>query len=253
MEIKKIDSAQNEYIKKLSKLKQRKYREETGLFIVEGERSCRDAINSSFLIESVVMSESFFDKAKDFGFENLIIVKDKIFASLSDTKTPQGILAVLKMPEVKEFKSGHYIFCDEIQDPGNAGTILRSADAFGFSGVIFSKGSVDVFSPKVIRSTMGSIFHIDLWQNCEKNILEELKSKGFKISASALSGESVTSKNMKVEKNHIFVIGNEGAGVSDEILDIADEIVYIKMQGKAESLNAGVAASILMYEVSCRE
>ena len=253
MEIKKIGSAQNEYIKKLSKLKQRKYREETGLFIVEGERSCRDAINSSFLIESVVMSESFFDKAKNFGFENLIVVKDKIFELLSDTKTPQGILAVLKMPEVKEFKSGRYIFCDEIQDPGNAGTILRSADAFGFSGVIFSKGSVDVFSPKVIRSTMGSIFHIDLWQNCEKNILEELKLKGFKISASALSGESVTSKDMKVEKNHIFVIGNEGAGVSDEILDIADEIVYIKMQGKAESLNAGVAASILMYEVSSRE
>lgn len=253
MEFKKIDSVQNEYIKKLSKLKQRKYREETGLFIVEGERSCRDAINSSFVIESVVMSESFFDKSKDFECENLIVTTDKIFESLSDTKTPQGILAVLKMPEVKEFKSGRYIFCDEIQDPGNAGTIIRSADAFGFSGVIFSKGSVDVYSPKVIRSTMGSIFHIDLWQNCEKSILEELKSKGFKISASALSQNSVTSKDMKVEKNHIFVVGNEGAGVSKEVLDLAHEIVYIKMQGKAESLNAGVAASILMYEVSHRE
>ena len=253
MEFKKIDSAQNEYIKKLMKLKQKNYREETGLFIVEGERSCKDALNSSFLIESLVISESFFDKAKDFEFENVIVVKDKIFESLSDTKSPQGVLAVLKMPEEKEIESGRYIFCDGIQDPGNAGTILRSADAFGFSGVLFSKGSVDVFSPKVIRSTMGSIFHIDVWQNCDINTLEDLKLKGFKISASALTGNSVTSKEMKTENDHIFVVGNEGAGVTKEVLEMAHEIVYIPMQGKAESLNAGVAASILMYEVSSRE
>ncbi len=250
MEIKKIESLQNEYVKKLVKLKQKKHREEMSLFIVEGERSCSDALNSSFSVENVVMSESFYENKNSFRCENIIVVTDKIFESLSDTKTPQGVLAVLKTPEEKEIKEGRYIYCDAVQDPGNAGTIMRSADAFGFSGVIFGKGSVDVFSPKVIRSTMGSIFHIDVWQNFEKSDLEKLKLKGFKISASALTGESVTSKEMKTEKNHIFVVGNEGAGVSKEILDLADEIVYIKMQGEAESLNAGVAASILMYEVS---
>lgn len=250
MEIKKIESLQNEYIKKLIKLQKRKHREEMSLFIVEGERSCRDALCSSFEVENIVMSESYFENKKGFECENAVLVSDKIFASISDTKTPQGVLAVVKIPRKKEIKMGRFIFCDGIQDPGNAGTIMRSADAFGFSGVIFRKGSVDVFSPKVIRSTMGSIFHIDVWQDEEKSILEDLQKKGFKISASALSGESVTSKEMKAEKNHIFVVGNEGAGVSKEILELADEIVYIKMQGKAESLNAGVAASILMYEVS---
>ena len=254
MSVKKIISSQNEYIKMLSKLKTKKYRDELSLFTIEGERSCREAISSDFSVHSVVMSESYYKKSDlDFEEYDAIVTPDKIFDSLSDTKTPQGIMVVLKIPDCKEINEGRYIYCDCIQDPGNAGTIIRSADAFGFSGVIFSQNSVDVFSPKVIRSTMGSIFHIDILTNKDASYLCEMKEKGFFITASALSGESRNSKNMTILKNQIFVIGNEGAGVSEEILSLADEIVHIKMQGAAESLNASVAASVLMYEVSHHE
>lgn len=251
MEVKKVLSLQNEYIKKLIKLKQKKYRDAYRLFIAEGERSVIDAINSDFKIESIVMSESYYEKnMRDFKSADAVVTPDAIFEKIADTKTPQGILAVVKMKEKNEDLSGRYIYCDMLQDPGNAGTIIRSADAFGFRGVIFSQGAVDVFSPKVIRSSMGSVFHIDIICDCNIDFLKDKQKKGFKVTVSALLGESVTSDKMSAQKDHIYVIGNEGAGVSDEILGIADEIVYIKMQGNAESLNAGVAASVLMYEVS---
>ncbi len=255
MTVKKILSPGNEYLKKLMKLKQRKYREEFGLFLIEGERSCKEAAASSFMIESVVMAESYYDSHKEtFSGFHRIVTTDKIFMSLCDTKTPQGVLAAVKIPEEQETLAGdQYIFCDCIQDPGNAGTIIRSADAFGFCGVIFSAGSVDVFSPKVIRSSMGSIFHIDIKMSAATEFLKQAKQEGFFITASALYGESVDIHKMTVSNKQIFVVGNEGNGVSKEVLDLSDEIVHIPMSGAAESLNAGVAASILMYEVSKHE
>lgn len=248
--VKKLLSSQNSYLKKVAKLKTRKYREEFGLFLVEGLRACGEVVSSDFLVESVIMTEDFFEAhGQDFQSLSCIVTTDSILASLCDTKTPQGVLAVVQMPKVRAMDKNRYIYCDTIQDPGNAGTIIRSADAFGFDGVIFSAGCVDVFSPKVIRATMGSVFHIDIMTEADIASLTEAKQAGFFVTASALHGASVDVQKMMRKNKQIFVVGNEGNGVSDAVLSLSDEIVHIPMQGAAESLNAGVAASILMYEV----
>lgn len=255
MEVKKITSAQNEYIKKIVKLAgSKKLREEAGLFIAEGEHLAEMAMLSQFTINSLVMTEEYFEKNKDKYNCDIVLVPDSLLAKISDTKSPQGVLAVIELPK-KENKElcGRYIYCDNLQDPGNVGTVIRTADAFSFDGVIMSSGSADVFSPKVIRSSQGSIFNIDIIVDADISYLKEAKDKGFKLTSTALYGESVKLKDIKISKNQIFVIGNEGSGVSAEILKISDEIAYIPMSGKAESLNAGVAASILMYEVHSRE
>lgn len=254
MAYKTIMSSENEYIKKIMKLRQRKYRMELGLFVIEGERSCRDAKASDFEIESYVMTEEFFNSHKNaFDMCDCIVTTDKIFDKISDTKTPQGVLAVSKIPDSAEFLGNRYIYCDNIQDPGNAGTIIRSADAFGFDGVIFSSGSVDVYSPKVVRSSMGSIFHINVIVDKSADFLLLAQQSGYRLTAGALHGKCVLAKDMICREKQIFIVGNEGNGVSSEILSFADEVVYINMSGKSESLNAGVAASILMYEVTRNE
>ncbi len=254
MEVKKITSAQNEYIKSLSKLKSKKHREEAGLFIAEGEHLLQMLNLSDFEINDVVMSESYYEKNQDKLSCDIILVPDSLLEKISDTKTPQGVVAVVKLPDNnKSIAGGRYIYCDNLQDPGNVGTVIRTADAFSFDGVILSKDSADVYSPKVIRSSQGSIFNISIIRDADIEDIKISKQNGFKITSTALYGECVKLKDIKISKNQIFVIGNEGSGVSKEILDISDEIAYIPMSGKAESLNAGVASSILMYEVASRE
>ncbi len=253
MEIKRITSAQNEYIKKLAKLSSKKHREEAGLFIAEGEHLVEMAIDSGCDVENVLMTEEYYVKNSQKFTTDITIVPKGIIEKISDTKTPQAVLAVVKIPAQNvDIEQGRYIYCDDLQDPGNVGTVIRTADAFSFDGVILSVGSADVYSPKVIRSSQGSIFNIKIIRNKDAEFLKAAK-EDFIITSTALYAESVELKNMEVNKNHIFVIGNEGSGVSKKILDISDEIAYIPMTGKAESLNAGVAASILMYEVMNRE
>lgn len=253
MEIRKISSAQNEYIKMLARLSTKKNRDEAGLFLAEGEHLAEMAVASSYCVENLLMTEEYYSNNKDKFSCDITIVPRSIVEKISDTKTPQDIVAVVKMENGEvALTSGKYIYCDNLQDPGNVGTIIRTADAFSFDGVILSEGCADVYSPKVIRSTQGSVFNINIIRNENVEFLKNAKNN-FMITATALYGQSVELKKMTVKENHIFVVGNEGSGVSKEILDISDEIAYIPMSGKAESLNAGVAASILMYEVKNRE
>lgn len=253
MEIKKITSAQNEYIKRLSKLGGKKHREEQGLFIAEGEHLCEMVGASAYEVESILMTEEYYVKNPHKFEGDIILVPHSIMAKISDAKTPQGVLAVVKMPAQNvDIKQGRYIYCDNLQDPGNVGTIIRTADAFSFDGVVLSHGCADIYSPKVIRSSQGSVFNIKIMPDADISFLKKAKDN-FTITSTALFGNSVTLKKMTVTHNQIFVIGNEGSGVCKEILDMSDEIAYIPMNGKAESLNAGIAASILMYEVHSRE
>ena len=255
MSFKIITSQENETVKKIAKLKNAKHRKSFGLFVAEGERSVRDSLKESALLETIVMTETFYEKNKD-AYKDFpcIVTTDKIFLSLCDTKTPQGILSVMRLLENSDILSGsRYIYCDGIQDPGNAGTIIRSADAFGFDGVIFSKNSVDAFSPKVIRSSMGSIFHIPVYTDKDASFLIEKQKEGFFLSATALHKKSVALMRATRKERQIYIIGNEGNGVTDDVLSLSDELVHIPMTGKAESLNAGIAASILMYEVTRHE
>lgn len=254
MEIKKITSAQNEYIKKLVKLKEKKHRDEMGLFIAEGEHLVEMALSSSFHIESLIMSYDYYEKNSIKFSNDIILIPDSLILKISDAKTPQGVMAVLKMPKGADFNfCGKVIYCDNLQDPGNVGTIIRSADAFSFDAVILSSGCADVYSPKVIRSSQGSLFNITVITGADISCLKHAKKEGFFVTSTALYGDCVKLSDMKISKKHIFVIGNEGSGVSGDILDISDEIAYIPMTGRAESLNAGVASSILMYEVTTRE
>ncbi len=256
-----ITSGQNPMVREVRSLKNPKGRQETGLFFVEGTRIFEEAVNSDLEIEYVVISEKFSETP---GYENALSlikdgckvygVTDKLFDEMSDTETPQGILAVLRLrrPSVDEIndRNGLYIFLDEIRDPGNMGTIIRTADAAGFTGVIVSKGCTDVYNPKVLRSTMGSIFHIPVYfcgTDETADGLRHLRQIGIKILASHLEG-SLSIFDTDLTKGTVIIIGSEAAGIGEASKNEADVLVSIPMEGRAESLNASVAAGIMMFE-----
>ena len=248
-----ISSKNNEIIKNIKKLKDKKYRENK--FIVEGERIVEEAIQENVEISVIVIEETFYNniekqdlikKAKKY---NTLIVTDKVFLDISDVKTPQGILAVINKNENKEIdKNAPYIMAlDNLQDPGNIGTIIRTLDSANIKQLIVSKGSVDAYSPKVVRSTMGAIFRVNVIEveNLEET-MQNLKKSGFEVVSTSLETDKSIydiSYNKKV-----VIIGNEANGVSKEILEMSDYKVKIPMLGKTESLNASVAASIMIYE-----
>jgi len=258
--IQRITSSKNSIIKEIKSLKLRKNREELGLFFIEGLRMAEEAIKENARIVRVLMSDRFAEgeaadniiKWSDKNGCQTIVVPDSLFEEISDTKTPQGILMVAetRFYEIDEIlgSTNYLLIMDSIQDPGNLGTMIRTADAAGFTGMIISKGCVDVYNPKVLRSTMGSIFRMPLcFTDKLENVLENIKLKGIRVYASHLSAkESCYEINMT--NNIAIIIGNEANGISNEILPYADKLIKIPMYGRTESLNASIAAGILMFE-----
>lgn len=279
--MKTITSGQNELIKEVKALKSRKFREEKGLFFIEGLKFVREALNENADIVRVFVSEQFAgsDRGKAFLSQeiqenhlrtskrkqenrphasedrthaSIVLVPDRLFSELSDTQSPQGILAVLK----SKISSIHdlldagslFIVLDSLQDPGNMGTIIRTADASGFAGIVVSEGSVDVYNPKVLRSTMGSVFRVPVayCDNLEE-VMRIFRSKGITIYAAHLSGR-INCFEADLSENAAVIIGNESGGIRDALLPFVDILVKIPMVGNAESLNASVAAAIFMYE-----
>jgi TrmH family RNA methyltransferase len=256
----KITSSQNPLIKEIKSFRSRKNRSKKGLFIIEGSKLFFEALNEEEKIASIFMSEQFLST----GESKEILAKaaarsiktyalpDRLFKAISDTESPQGILAVIKARHrnINQLptEGNLLVILETLQDPGNMGTIIRTADAAGFTGIIVSQGCVDVYNPKVLRSTMGSIFHIPLFftDNLGETI-QILKSKGTKIYAAHLKGTS-NYFQLDMHNDTAIIIGNESKGISAEIAALADELVKIPMIGKAESLNASVAAALLMYE-----
>jgi len=237
-----ITSTKNDTYKLVKSLLTKKGRDVSGLYTVEGIKSVSDAIKSGAEIKFLVKSESF----NNISFDGEIVsVKDEIFDGLSDTKTPQGVLAVIEKNERKEFKkTGRYVYLDNVRDPGNLGTIIRCADATGFS-VLLSPNSAEIYSPKVVRSSMGSFFNTEIYENVT---YEELKESGLNIISGVLSDKTIDYKDCDYSGNIAIVIGNEANGISDEVLAFSNQFVKIPILGKAESLNAGVSAALLMYE-----
>ncbi len=235
-----IQSEKNKIIKEINSLKLRKNRQKLKLFILEGERLISEAEDS---ISYVVASESYKGNIK-FDYT----VSDSLFAKISDTVSPQGVLAVCRITEHKfENKDSKplYVLLENIQDPGNMGTIIRTADAAGADGVFLSKGCVDIYNPKVVRSTMGSIFHLPIYTDFDLvGLLEEINVPSI---AAHLKGNK-TPYDVDMTRGAAIIIGNEGNGISDELSEKADNLVKIPMPGKAESMNAGVAAAIMIYE-----
>lgn len=250
-----ISSKDNEIIKNIRKLKEKKYRDIENSYIIEGIKLIKEAIEEKANIKQIVMCEEFSDEEvdKDTLFElarhNLINVTKNVFNLITDVKTPQGIIAVVekKQNEDANYKEDIIIALDDIQDPGNLGTILRTVDSANLKQVIVSKNTVDVYNPKVVRSTMGAIFRINIVEADDlKEELEKAKSHNYKVMVTSLDAK----KNIYDAdfNKKVIVIGNEANGVSKEIQDMADEKVIIPMLGKTESLNASVATSIMVYE-----
>ncbi len=256
-----IQSSQNNTIKEIKALHQKKHRDSQGMYFVEGIRFVSDAVDNGQVIIKAVIS----DKLESLNGGELLISKlsevcsdiynvaDKLFKEISDTQSPQGALAVLKKQtaEIGEALSEgkSMVVLDSLQDPGNVGTIIRTADAAGVSAVLMTRGCVDVYSPKVLRSTMGSVFHIPIIEDLDIiNTIQLLKSKGYKVIASHLHGQNNYYDEDLTCKSAI-IVGNEANGISEETAALSDKLVRIPMPGRTESLNASVAASIMIYEL----
>ncbi|SHJ61292.1 TrmH family RNA methyltransferase [Tepidibacter formicigenes] len=258
--IMEITSKENEKIKYTKSLLKNKKRLQEKKYIVEGYRILDQAIQCKADIDYVIFKDEFLNKEEHKKFvdflknNNFRIYKttNKLFKEITDTEKPQGILAVIRykeynLDEILNNNSNFLIILDRIQDPGNMGTIVRTADAAGANGVILLKGCVDIYNPKVIRSTMGSIFNMSIIQENEE-IIDYLKEKGFNIVSSYLNTDNYYN-NVDYGDKVALVIGNEGNGIKDEIIEKSDILVKIPIYGKAESLNAAMASGILMYEI----
>ncbi len=222
-------------------------RREEGAFIAEGPRLFSEIPGD--LLLSVYLSESFREKNPEISGE---VVSDKAFKRLSDTKTPQGILALVKIPEYSlsdlfRGEKGLYIICEGLQDPGNLGTILRTGEAAGLRCLIADRDTVDVYSPKVVRSTMGAVFRVPcIYTDDLPSLIGRMKEEGISVYAADLKGSEEYQKT-DYKKRSAFLIGNEGRGLSQKISDMSDKKIKIPMKGRVESLNAAVSAALLMY------
>ena len=240
-----VSSLQNEKIKNLSKLLQKKYRDIENKFLVEGDHLVEEAKRSGLLLE-VVKCE---DVLGDYDVPTTLVTYD-VIKKLSNTMNPQRIIGVVRKPEEKEL-GNKILILDDIQDPGNLGTIIRSSLAFNIDSIVLSNNSVDVYNDKVIRSSEGMFFHINIIRKDLTNIISELHQNNYQIYGTKVDGGTLVDKISLPEK-YALVMGNEGNGVKEDILDLCDEYVYIDMNSKVESLNVGVATSIILYEFNKR-
>ena len=252
-----ISSKDNEIVKSIRKLKEKKYRDIENCYVIEGIKLIKEAINENAKIKEIVVCEECINSGeidKDTLYEiakyNVIYVTEKVFNAITDVKTPKGILAVIEKKALNkqiDYSQDIIIALDGVQDPGNMGTILRTVDSANLNQIIVSKDSADCYNPKVVRSTMGAIFRVNIIEvDNLKETLEAVKKNKFKVMVTALdTNESIYSVDYN---NKVIVIGNEANGVSKEVQVIADEKVKIPMLGKTESLNASVATGIMIYE-----
>ncbi|MBQ3835026.1 MAG: RNA methyltransferase, partial [Elusimicrobia bacterium] len=235
-----ITSVHNDIVKQVIALKQKKFRDEQGLFVVEGKKQVAE-ISKDWKIKFIITTNSTLSALNPQSLT--YIVSDQVFKKISGTETPQGILAVVekKKYDINNIlaQKGLFVICDNLQDPGNIGTIIRTAEAFSCKGIFLSKNSADIYNEKVVRSTMGTIFNIPIFQECDiASLIGTFKEKNIKTYALALDG-SKNLQNLKIGTNSIaIVVGNESNGISREILKLVDEKIRIEMTGKAESLNA---------------
>lgn len=254
----KITSKENEFIKHVKKLKDKKYRDISKEYMIEGIKLVAEAIQENAPIKQIILCDDCEKNEsipKQLQYEiakyECIYVTENIFRYLSEVQTPQGILAVIERSDKPDSKMDYtqdiIVALDDVQDPGNLGTILRTIDSVGLTQILVSKGTADVYNPKVVRSTMGAIFRIKII-TCEdlKQTLKEIKKHKFKVMVSSLQ-----TNHMCYDVNYskkVIVIGNEANGVKEEIQTMADEKIKIPMLGKTESLNASVATGIILYE-----
>lgn len=255
--MKEITSKDNSIIKHIVKLKEKKYRKEFNEYVIEGAKIVKEAIEEKATIKYVVIdqgskSNELIEKYLASFLQNMdyIEVPSNIFKLITDVEKPQGVLAVIersiKNQEI-DYNQDIILALDDIQDPGNLGTIIRTLDSVGLNQILISKGTADPYNSKVIRSTMGAIFRVNIIE-CDDlvNTLNEVKENGFEVITTSL-GATKSIYELRLNKKAI-VIGNEANGVSKEVLSLADKTAIIPMLGKTESLNASIATGVILYE-----
>lgn len=243
-----ITSKANSVVKNAKKLHQKKYRKSA--YLIEGWHLFEEAVQAGVSIEKIFALESYRDQLA--AFPQTVWVSEEILRDLADTQTPQGIVAVIQKEEVglPDLHQGKFLFLEDVQDPGNVGTMIRTADAAGFTGVIVSDKSADIYSLKTLRSMQGSHFHLPIYRMPLATFVEEAKKSNLPILATTLSRDSKDYRELSSLENFVLVMGNEGQGISSVIAESADQLVHISMKGRAESLNVAVAAGILMFYFS---
>lgn len=248
-----ITSVTNKKIKEIHKLKENRNIKKYKKYLIEGVHLVEEALKSE-LVEEIIVSENFTNsKVFDNFYGEVTIVSENVFKSLTDTVTTQGVIAVCKIKnkQLDISKYSRVLIIDQIQDPGNLGTIIRTADAFSFDCIILGKGTTSIYGQKVIRSTQGSNFHIDCFDNID--ILDVIpKMEDFDLYATSLKGDRYLEKIDSVGEKVAVIFGNEGSGVSEEILDKVNNLLKINMTGQAESLNVAVAAGIVMHYIATK-
>ena len=243
-----ITSKANSVVKNAKKLHQKKYRKSA--YLIEGWHLFEEAVQAGVTIEKIFALESYRDQLAI--FPQTVWVSEDILLDLADSQTPQGIVAVVQKEEIGQvdLSQGKFLFLEDVQDPGNVGTIIRTADAAGFTGVIVSDKSADIYSLKTLRSMQGSHFHLPIYRMSSQALLKAAKEAVIPVLATTLSKDSVDYRELPSIENFVLVMGNEGQGISPLMAESADQLVHISMKGKAESLNVAVAAGILIFHLS---
>lgn len=249
-----IESASNQWMKQIKKLHKKKFRDETQTYLIEGEHLVEEALDYHADIAWIITTEEGLSKYSQLisriEDEKCVIIPHKLLKDLSELPTPQEIIAVVKKQQ--EFDTldtqQHYLLLDNIQDPGNLGTMIRTADAAGFSTVVLGIGTTDLYASKVQRAMQGSQFHINILSHIDLvRWTKEAREKGLLVVASALDSQAMSFKELNRQTPTAIIMGNEGQGVSPQLLAVVDKKIYIPMKGLSESLNVAVAAGILMF------
>lgn len=246
-----ITSSENKLIKELTSLQSKKQRHKIGKFLLESKRSIEEALIYGTEPEMVVLRENV--ELPDFlsDYKGMfVVVEERLFAKLSTTENSQGIIGVYKFFDTKInnfIAKEKLLFLDGIQDPGNLGTIVRSAAAFGLDGILIGPGSVDIYNDKVLRSTLGGIFALPIL-DIKTEELKLFKKHGFSIVGAALGGKNIYNYSFSLKT--VVGVGNENSGLSQDFTALADDFITIEINNKMESLNASVAASIVLYELN---
>ena len=246
-----ITSVQNRKAKDAAKLNSAKERKNTGCFLLEGIKLIKEAARSGYNLTQVFVSENAnVDCISDIFTDNqILIASDAVMAKISSLCTHQNYIAIAKIKESKiSINDKMMLALDNVQDPSNIGAILRSAEAFGIESVLMSNGCCDIYSPKVLRAAMGSAFRINTVHCSLEHTVPELKKAGYDIIGTGLDKNYRTVDNLHLSDKKLIIIGNEGNGISDRVKGLCDFGMYIPMSGQNESLNAAVAASIIMWE-----
>ncbi|MGL5001221.1 MAG: TrmH family RNA methyltransferase [Cetobacterium sp.] len=244
-----ITSKDNELYKAIKKLKTKKYRDLEQQFLAEGRKFLEFEENPKIIIFKEGISEDIIDTSKKYDCKKIILA-EKLFKELSSQENSQGVI-ICYASKIKELKDidKNIVVLNRVADPGNLGTIIRVADAAGFKDIILTKGSVDCYNDKTVRSSMGSILGVNIYYIEENEVIQFLKEKEYKIIVTALEKDSIPYTKMKLNEKNAFIFGNEGDGVSKEIIEKSDEKVIIPIYGSAESLNVAMATGIILYDV----